>query len=462
MNIHPRSREAYQLLHNGLLAFARAEQVGMRVDVDACERKKSFLTKKIRRLEHEVLDSKFGRRWEHTVGNRKINLNSNHQLAHYLYKVRNLTPTKNTPSGRGATDDEALKDLGIPEVEKILEMRKLRKIRDTYLDAYTREQVGGIIHPFFNLHLARTYRSSSDHPNFQNIPIRDAEAMRLVRSVLLPRLGHQFLSGDYSGVEVRMACVYTEDPKLIHDTIHGDMHRDMAIELYMLDDLDKRNPGEKTLRQGAKNGFVFPEFYGDYYEHCAQGLLKWAEQGALRDGTPALVHLQDKGLVKLDKAGKIRNPAAFVQHVRRVEDSFWNKRYRVYNRWKDRIWRRYQRKGYIDLLTGFRCSGLMSKKDVTNYPFQGTAFHCLLWSFVEVDKEINRKGWESRLVSQVHDELIIDAIPGEVKELARTVKRIATEDLPAQWTWLNKVPLEVEFALGEVNASMAERKIMDV
>jgi len=462
IKLHPKTREAYQLFHDGVLAFARAEQAGIRVGTDKCHQYITELSSKIEMSEQEVLNSKFGRHWSHSIKGRRPNLNSNHQLAHFLYAVKKLEPPKLTASGKGSTDDEALQMIAIPEVLKILEIRKLRKIRDTYLEAYLREQVDGWIHPIFNLHLVRTYRSSSDRPNFQNIPKRDKEAMKICRSVLFPRHGHQFLSMDYSGIEVKMACVYTQDEKLIYDVVHGDMHRDMAIELYQLDDLDKHDPNEKVLRQGAKNSFVFPQFYGDYYGNCAPNLLRWAKIAYLRDGTPAVQHLEKRGLVKLDKKGEIRNSDAFTEHVKKVEDDFWNRRYRAYGRWKDRVWRKYQMKGYVDMYTGFRCGGQMSKKDITNYPLQGTAFHCLLWTFIEVDRRMREEKWDSRLVSQVHDELTLDAHPDEVQTVAKAVKDIATNQLVQHWAWLKGIPIGVEFDLGPVDGSMADKEYIDI
>jgi hypothetical protein len=109
--------------------------------------------------------------------------------------------------------------------------------------------------------------------------------MQTCRRAIFPRPGHQILAVDFSAIEVRIACCYTEDEKLIYDTLHGDMHGDMAVELFKLDALDKKYPGEKNLRQGSKNGFVFPQFYGDYYGNCALNLLEWAKRGSLRDGT---------------------------------------------------------------------------------------------------------------------------------------------------------------------------------
>jgi len=428
--------------------------------VKYCERQKRILTKKVTRLEQRLEKSSLVKDWRRRFGTR-FNLHSNAQLAEVLYNVKQLTPTKRTPTGKGSTDDEALSSLGLPELDLILKIRKLTKIRDTYLDSFLREQVRGVIHPFFNLHTVITFRSSSDKPNFQNIPKRDKESQTIVRRGIYPRPGHQLLEIDYSGVEVRIACVYTQDEKLIYDTVHGDMHGDMAVELYMLDGLNKHHSGESRLRQGAKNGFVFPQFYGDYYGNCAPSLLKWAEESTLEDGTPALVHLSDRGLVRLTKSGKIKNSDKFVEHVRRVEDQFWNERYRIYTKWKERTWERYQKTGYVDLLTGFRCGGVMSRNEVLNRPIQGTAFHCLLWSFIQVDREASKEGWNTKPVGQIHDSMLLDTDPSELYMVARRVRQICCDELPKAWTWLN-VPLEVEAELCPVDRPWADKEDWEI
>lgn len=456
METYPVTSNAYQLFHDGALAFADAEQAGIRIDTEYCQRMKKRLTRRIQRIEKQFLESKLGRHWQHIYG-AKTKLTSGQQLSNLLYKHMKLQAVKQTVGGdQGSTDDEALRALEIPELNLLLDMRKLLKVRDTYLGAYEREQVNGFIHPFFQLHLVRTYRSSSDSPNFQNIPKRDKEAMRLCRDALLPRIGHQFAALDFSGIEVRISACYHKDEKFIYDVVHGDMHRDMAIELYMLKGLDKHHDGEKNLRQGAKNAFVFPEFYGDYWGNCAPNLLKWAEKAYLQDDTPALVHLQDLGKVKLNKDGTVKSYQVFAKHVERVEDDFWNKRYKTYTEWKDKNWSDYQQHGYIDLLTGFRCGGIMNKKEVGNYPIQGTAFHCLLWTFIQAHRAMD-KIYSSRLVMQVHDELVADCIPEETEEIIRMINQIGTNDIRNEWPWII-LPLEMEAEVAPVNGSLAEKE----
>lgn len=457
MTIHPQAENAYQLMHKGILALARAEQQGLRVDLEYATRTKESLTKRIDRLEKMFKETMFYKHWAHTR-NGKVNINSNSQLAHFLYNVKKIEPPKETESGQGATDEETLQQLGIPELESLLEMRKLKKIRDTYLDAFMREQVNGYIHPFFNLHLVKTFRSSSDHPNFQNIPKRDEEAMQIVRKALFPRPGNQFMEIDYGSLEVRIAACYHKDPtmlKYINDP-KSDMHADMAKQIFMLDTFDKKE--HKVLRQAAKNGFVFPQFYGDYYKNCAinmacnwgklpQGAWK-AGQGIPLNGRTLSDHLIEKGIKSL---------SSFTTHISKIEADFWGNRFPDYAAWKDRWYNTYKKYGYISMYTGFTCGGIMGRNDCINYPVQGAAFHCLLWSFIELDRIIQEEQLETRLVGQIHDAILLDVPPNELEYIKKLVRRVTCEDLPKAWTWII-VPLEIEIELCPVDGSWAEKE----
>lgn len=459
MIVKAKTYEAYQLLHNGILALSHAEQAGMRIDMDYVNNKKSQLTHRIDSLEKQFKRTKFFKHWEHAMG-KSVNINSNTQLSIFLYKIKKIKIEKETASGQGATDDETLKRIDIPELHILLEIRKLKKIRDTYLEAFIREQVNGYIHPFFNLHLVQTFRSSSDHPNFQNIPKRDEEAMKIVRRALYPRPGHQLLEVDYSGLEVRIGACYHKDStmlKYINDPT-SDMHRDMAKQIFMLDTYDKGEPSHTTLRQAAKNGFVFPEFYGDYYKNCAYSMAclwgklsinRWKEgegipmpEGTLSD------HLISKGIKSL---------TAFEKHIEKIERDFWKKRFSDYSDWKDRWYSVYKKHGYIDLLTGFRCGGVMDSKQVCNYPIQGAAFHCLLWSFIEVNKHLQALHMDTRLIGQIHDSMLLDVEPSELNTTISLIKRITCQKLPEAWKWII-VPLDVDIEVCPVDGSWVDKK----
>lgn len=448
-------QEAYQLLHNGVLAFARATHQGFRIDMDYCQRVQDMLTNDIKNLEDQFYESSLYKTWKATFQG-KTNIESSQQLAYVLYSVLKHKPQKYTPSGIGSTDESALEALNIPELELRLSAKKKKKVRDTYLSNFIREQCNGYIHTSYNLHIVRTYRSSSSNPNLQNVPKHDKESQKICRSAVFPRIGHRLLGADYSGIEVRIAGSLTGDEKLQYDILHGDMHGDMAVEIYKLESLDKRHPGENVLRQGSKNSFVFPEFYGDYYKNCAPQLLNWAENATLRDDTPALVHLADKGLVRLDKKGRVVNYDKFLDHLQAIEDDFWNVRYKTYTKWKDKIWAKYQKTGYVELPTGFRCGEVMSRNEVLNRPIQGAAFHCLLWSFIQIDRISIDENWDTKLVGQIHDEILLDVNNEELENgLGKVVKRVMTQDILEHWPWIT-VPLEVEADITPIDGSWYE------
>jgi len=453
--MNPRTYDAYSLLHDGILALARAEQQGMRVDVAYIERKKAHMTRQIIKMEEEFYQTRFFRHWQHSTKG-KVNIHSNTQLAHYLYDVKKLKVEKETASGQGATDEDALKQLNIPELEDLLNIRRLKKIKDTYLDAFLREQVNGYIHPFFNLHLVKTYRSSSDSPNFQNIPKRDEESMKTVRKALYARPGHLIMEADYSGLEVRIAACYHKDPTMLKYLREGyDMHLDMAKQIFLLKTYDKTN--HYILRQAAKNGFVFPEFYGDYFKNCASNMAcgwgklppgKWKPEEGITIGDTTLgSHLIRKGISSL---------SMFETHVRKIESDFWGRRFAEYASWKERWWKTYQKYGYIDMLTGFRCYGTMGKNDCINYPVQGAAFHCLLWSFTRLDQLLRENNLDSKLIGQIHDSMILDVHPDELEKVGKLIKQITCFDLPAAWDWII-VPLDVEIEICPVDASWVEK-----
>jgi len=460
MAVKPTTLDAYQLIHDGVLCLGRAEQVGIRVDVQYCEQKKEFLTKKIERSERLLKETEFMRDWRRKYG-ASFNMHSNQQLEDILYNVMGLKAAKETTSGAGSTDEDTLGQLGIPELDSLIQVRKLKKIRDTYIDAFLREQVNGILHPFFNLHTTKTYRSSSNSPNFQNIPKRDKEAMKICRRALKPRPGNQLLEVDFSGLEVSIAACYHKDKTMMKylTSDHSDMHSDLAEQLFIIPDFDKvKYPEHKHLRNASKNGFIFPQFYGDYYGNNAVSLaVQWAKLGqgawgpgqgvAMPGGLTIGDHFLSKGIRHFDQ---------FVQHVKAIEEDFWGKRFWEYQKWKERWLAQYQKAGYFDLKTGFRCTGVMRKNEVINYAVQGAAFHCLLWSFIQVDRIITERKMQSRLIGQIHDALIVDVVPEELDELGFIIRKVTCVDLAKHWKWII-VPLDVEADICEVDAPWSEK-----
>ena len=453
--------DSYNLLHEGTLSFARTERAGIHIDVDYCIKKKEVLTRKIIYLQKKLGETRLAKQWKHHFGD-KFNLNSNYQLSKILYAVKKITPPKLTFAGKGSTDNASLSELNMPELNLLLEIRKLIKIRDTYLEAYLREQVNGIIHPFFNLHLVRTYRSSSDSPNLQNVPKRDNEAMKICRRAILPSPGYQLVEADYSGLEVRISACYHRDKTMLKyvRTPGSDMHADMTKQIFLLDSFDKKSQAHSLLRYIVKGAFVFAEFYGDYYKNSAINLCKesglplqgkWhSRQGVLLSENYYLSeHLINNGISSFPQ---------FQKHMQKIENNFWNVKFKGYQAWKDNSWKDYQEKGYINTLTGFRCSGLMDKKNVSNYPIQGSAFHCLLKAFIEIDKISIKERWKSHLIGQIHDSMLLNVYPDELDHVIDIVREETCEKLPKIWDWII-TPLDINIIVYGIDASWSENAI---
>ncbi len=446
MNFKATTADAYRLFHEGTLALARAERQGIRIDVDYCNRKKKQLTRRIQHYQKKLEESELYTLWVSTFKGR-TKISSNDQLSKILYGKMKIKPEKTTKTGQGSTDEEALRRLGMPELDLILQIRKLDKIRGTYLDAFVREQTDGYIHPFYNLHNVRTYRSSSADPNFQNIPKRDKEAMKICRRAILPRPGNMLIEADFSSLEVNISECYHKDPVMMEYLLNkkSDMHLDMAKQIFLFDEMDKKIPSHAILRQAAKNGFVFPQFYGDYYRNNAISLCDWVKippkgkwpEGIgieLPDGSHISDHLRNQGIKSFN---------AFTEHLKEVENDFWNRRFKVYGQWRKSSVSRYRKKGFLRLHTGFICSGIMRKNEIVNYPIQGSAFHCLLFTLIELDKIAQKEKWKSKIIGQIHDSILMDANPAELGRINESLQYIVKETLPKAWKWII-VPLDIE------------------
>lgn len=474
MDLHSDSIEAYRLLHEGMLALARAERQGIRVDLETLQDKKELMLKKIARLERKFKETEFYKEWQKSTKN-PVNINSLPQLAEFLYKVKGIEPKKFTAKStdenkKGSTDEDALKQLNIPELSYYSDKSRYKKAYDV-LDGFEREQVDGFIHPFFNLHIARTFRSSSNSPNFQNIPIRDEEVGSICRGVLYPRKGNLLLESDFKSVEVAIAACYHKDSTMIkYIKDKYDMHGDMAKQIFMLSKFDKNIHAHSFLRKAAKNGFVFPQFYGDYYKNNALSLAcewgglskgKWKKHEGIdmvSEFNPPVekFHLADH-LIN----NKIKSFDQFVDHIKYIEDDFWNNRFPDYRLWKEKHYKEYLKNGYVDLYTGFRCLGPMSKNDAINYPVQGAAFHCLLWTFIQVDKISQQEKWKSKLIGQIHDSIITDVHPKEKDHVIETIHKVATKNVLEHFKWII-VPLEIEFEICEVDRPWSEKESLKV
>lgn len=460
MKMKPTTRDAYKLIHSGCIALSNIEANGMRVDTDYLSKTINNTREQIEEGKRKLKSSKLWKAWKHHFGD-KAQLGSRDQLAHMIFEIEGYpcearTPIKNRPKA----DKEAFARVDHPFVREYFRIEKLKKIEGTYLRGIEREIVDGYVHPFFNLHTVRTYRSSSSNPNFQNIPIRDPEMGKVIRKCFIPRDGHQIVEIDYSGIEVRIAACYSKDPAMIENINDptGDMHRDMAAECFMCGPEDVT----KEMRYAGKNGFVFPQFYGSYWAQCAPRLWDMIIDMDLEVGAiPVRGWLEDVGIKRL---GDPYNPKpakeTYLRHIKKVEANFWN-RYSVYDQWKRHWFAHYQKYGEFEMLTGFRVCGFYKKNKVLNYSIQGVAFHCLLWSLIRLDRWLTKNKMRTVIVGQIHDSIVTDVHVEERDEFLQVAKRIMTEDIREEWVWII-VPLEVEAEVAGVGESWNEKKEVEI
>lgn len=272
--------------------------------------------------------------------------------------------------------------------------------------------------------------------------------MKMIRRAFIPRPGHMLGGWDYSQIEVRVGCCYHQDPNMIKYVNNPDssMHRDMTEQIFFL----PRNEIVKLTQDIVKGDYVFASFYGSYWEQTAKELWNKIDRLKLHkvDGTPLKEHLKTVG---------IRNFRAFEKHIQDIDNDFWNNRFSVYNKWKKESLKRYEKNGYIDMFTGFRCSGVMRRNKVMNYPIQGSAFHCLLWSIIQLVKYYREEKLRSRIVGQIHDECTQDNHPDEIEDILMMSYEISCNQIRDHWPWLI-VPLNIEAEFGGVDEDWTKKK----
>jgi len=446
--------EAHHLFAEGANELALVERNGMRIDVDYLDRKIDETTERVKRTEARLREMDEFKLQRRQFG-AKTNLTSRQQLADILYDVQGHECHSYTSGGKSGKKQKQLDETALERIDSkyckgFLRLEKLRKSLATYLKGLRSEVVDGFIHPFYHLSTVRSYRGSSSDPNAQNLPKRDGEAARLVREAFIPRDGHVLIETDYSTLEVRVACCLSGDDKLTYDTVHGDMHRDMAAECFKLD-LDDVT---KATRQSAKGGFVFAQFYGDWYKACAKNLWDAVERSGLETvaGVPMFDHLASRGITSLGPADARTEPTpgSLQHHIKKVEKRFWNERFSTYNKFRQQLVSDYREVGWFPLATGFICHGVFSKNQVINYPVQGPAFHCLLWSLIQINKWLRKNKMRTKIIGQIHDSIIADVHKNEADDYIEKVREVTTTGLQRAWPWV-VVPMSVDMERGDLN-----------
>jgi DNA polymerase-1 len=354
--------------------LARMEKVGVRVDVEYLRELIVGLESEVRRLEKEIQED---------AGETFV-VNSTQQLRRILFDQLGLQPQKRTKTGF-STDAASLEKLRgqHPIIEKLLRYREFEKLRSTYgesLLAYVSED--DRIHATFNQTVARTGRLSSEEPNLHNIPIRREEGRRF-RRAFIPAEGWQFLVADYNQIELRVIAHLAEDPGLIEAFTTGqDIHATTAARIFGVDQNDVAVDQRSTAKMVS---------YGLAYGMEAYGLGQ-------RLGIPT----EDAALILAAYFEAFPKVKAYMEQV--VAEA----RDRGYT--ETMFGRRRQIPELSSNNYRIRQAG---ERQAMNAGIQGLAADIFKIALVRLDRSLEDEGLASRLVLQVHDEVILEVPPDE-------------------------------------------------
>lgn len=444
--------EAYQLFHQGVIALAQMEANGFRIDVEYLNKTIKEVVVKVASMEEKLKSSKTWKIWKERF-REKTKIGARAQLGEVFFGILGYEGERTDGGKQWKTDDEQLDKVKHPFLKLWRRMEKLSHNKRTFLDGIKEEVIDGYLHPVFNLHLARSYRSSSDSPNSQNWPNREAEMGEMIRRCFIPRKDYHIVEVDFKGAEICLNQAYNQDPVLldyIKNSPPKDMHRDMTMQIFFIKDPKQVS---KLIRNDVKANFVFAQFYGSYYAQCAPPLWELRKEKTI-DGKPLKELLEENG---------IRTFHQFENHIREIEQDFWENRFKAYKEWKDKWWQTHQQEGGFLSLTGFYCNGLsgksgtLSKNDFTNYAPQGSSFHCLLWTIIQVQNWLNKNKMRSKLVGQIHDSIIGDIHKDELQVYLTKVNKVVTIDLPNHWKWLT-APMKVECEVSSLGESWWDKE----
>ena len=437
----------YDFFHEGALVLADIEKRGVCTNEEYYNEQANKEGTGV--IDRKIIDllkiTKFGKdaqKFKDKTG-KEIDIESPKDLGHLLYDILNYPPIL-TEKKNYSVDEKALQKIDLPFVRDLLALRKMIKVKGTYLAQFKRFSYNGVMNPSYDLTIPKSYRGSSSDPNFQNIPNRDKFSRMTCRKGIIPSKGHGLLSSDFSGIEVAISACYNKDPELIRYITDPttDMHRDAASDIWIL----PKEEVTKEIRYSGKNGWVFPQFYGSYYGNCAPDLWDNYLDLQTNSGLTLKKHLS--------KAG-IKNVQAFTDHCKKVEQKFWGRRFKVYKKWKEAINEEYRKHGFISSYLGFQFTGYMTRNECTNYQTQGTAFHMLLWSLIEVEKIAAEEEWESMIIGQIHDDMIHDYDEEELPHIIETINYVGTEKIKEMFPWII-VPLEIEHEISGIDGNWAE------
>ena len=366
--------------------LARMEREGIKIDVHSLRSYSEELGETIVRLEREILE----------LAGRPFNVGSPRQLGEVLFDDLKLSDKpKKTKTGQYATSEAILEGLRKkhPIIESILNFRELKKLKSTYVDALPElvHKKTGRVHTSFNQTVAATGRLSSTNPNLQNIPIRTQNG-RKVRAMFVPAdENHVLMAADYSQIELRVIAALAEDEAMISAFKNGeDIHKATAAKVFEV-------PPEEVSREQRSNAKTVN--FGIVYGVSAFGLsqqtdMSRKEAKAAIDGYfrtyPGIKEYMDKQVSIARDKGYVETITGRRRYLKDIES------------------RNAVVRGH-------------SERNAVNAPIQGSAADIIKLAMIELDRSMRHAKMKSKMLLQVHDELVFDARLDELDALKAMV-----------------------------------------
>lgn len=407
LNAIPELKKLYTEIEQPLVnVLQKMEYTGVLIDVN-------ILRHQSQRLAETISETVAA---AHTEAEGPFNLDSPKQLQEILYERLKLPVLGKTPKGQPSTAESILQELSgeytLPNL--ILKYRGLSKLKSTYTDKLPLEvnSKTGRIHTSYHQAVAATGRLSSSNPNLQNIPIRTTEG-RKIRQAFIAPVGYKLLAADYSQIELRIMAHLSQDEGLLGAFANDqDIHQATAAEVFGVD----KNNVTNTERRSAK-----AINFGLIYGMSAFGLARQL---------------------------RIERSAA-QEYI----DSYF-KRYPGVKEYMDQTRENARQNGYVSTVFGRRLylpeinsknhqRRQYAERSAINAPMQGTAADIIKLAMLQVDKWLQKKGLDARLIMQVHDELILEVPEADAEKYAQEIINIMESAATLD------VKLKVECGIGD-------------
>ena len=373
------------------------ERNGVLIDANMLNKQSNEIGMRLVELENKAYE----------LADQKFNLASPNQLQEILFDKLGIKPLKKTPSGKPSTNEDVLQELALdhPLPKVLLEYRGLAKLKSTYTDRLPKmiNQETGRVHTSYNQAVAITGRLASSDPNLQNIPVRTAEGRRIREAFIAPE-GSHIVSADYSQIELRIMAHLSKDEGMLKAFANNeDIHRATAAEVFGV---------EKDKVESEQRRFAKVINFGLIYGMSAFGLA------------------QNLNIERSAAASYIERYFARYPGVRQYMDD--TRESAKENGYVETYFGRRLWVPEINSSNGTRRAG--AERAAINAPMQGTAADLIKLAMIAVQKWLDSEGLQTKLIMQVHDELVLEVPDGElelVKQmLPEFMQNVATLDVP--------------------------------